>query len=54
MSGVQVNVHAVSSIAMDDRDRRGVRRLVCTFPNKDFTPSSRPRNLADAGSIVAA
>ncbi|OFW28239.1 MAG: hypothetical protein A3G76_04640 [Acidobacteria bacterium RIFCSPLOWO2_12_FULL_65_11] len=52
MSGVQVNVHAVSSIAMETAIDVGVRRLV-HLPNKDFTTFEQAQKVAETGSIVA-
>jgi imidazolonepropionase-like amidohydrolase len=52
MNNVQVNVHAVSSIAMEAAIDAGVRRLV-HLPNKDFTTFEQAQKVADTGSIVA-
>jgi imidazolonepropionase-like amidohydrolase len=50
--GVQVNVHAVSSAAMDAAVGVGVTRLV-HLPNKDWTTYEQAENVAKTGSIVA-
>jgi imidazolonepropionase-like amidohydrolase len=52
MNNVQVNVHAVSSIAMETAINAGVRRLV-HLPNKDFTTYEQAQLVAETGSIVA-
>ncbi|MGB7220011.1 MAG: amidohydrolase family protein, partial [Vicinamibacterales bacterium] len=52
MNNVQVNVHAVSSIAMETAIDVGVRRLV-HLPNKDFTTFEQAQKVAETGSIVA-
>ena len=52
MSGVQVNVHAVSSPAMVAAIDAGVTRLV-HLPNKDFTTYDQAERVAQTGSIVA-
>jgi imidazolonepropionase-like amidohydrolase len=52
MNNVQVNVHAVSSIAMETAIDAGVRRLV-HLPNKDFTTFEQAQKVAETGSIVA-
>ena len=50
--GVQVNVHAVSSIAMQTAVDLGVTRLV-HLPNKDWTTYEQAEAVAKAGAIVA-
>jgi imidazolonepropionase-like amidohydrolase len=50
--GVQVNVHAVSSPAMDAAIDAGVTRLV-HLPNKDWTTYEQADKVAKTGSIVA-
>lgn len=50
--GMQVNVHAVSSPAMDAAIDAGVRRLV-HLPNKDFTSYEQAEKVASTGSIVS-
>jgi imidazolonepropionase-like amidohydrolase len=50
--GVQVNVHAVSSPAMDAAIDAGVTRLV-HLPNKDWTSYEQAEKVAKAGAIVA-
>jgi imidazolonepropionase-like amidohydrolase len=50
--GVQVNVHAVSSIAMAAANDVGVTRFV-HLPNKDWTTYEQADALAKSGSIVA-
>ena len=52
MAGVQVNVHAVSSTAMEAAVQAGVRRLV-HLPNKDWTNFEQAQTVADAGAIVS-
>jgi imidazolonepropionase-like amidohydrolase len=52
MVGVQVNVHAVSSTAMEAAVQAGVRRLV-HLPNKDWTSYEQAQTVADAGAIVS-
>ena len=52
MVGVQVNVHAVSSTAMEAAVQAGVRRLV-HLPNKDWTNYEQAQTVADAGAIVS-
>ena len=50
-AGVQVNVHAVSSVAMVAAIDAGVRRLV-HLPNKDWTSREAAAKVASTGSIV--
>jgi imidazolonepropionase-like amidohydrolase len=50
--GVQVNVHAVSSIAMTTAIDVGVTRLV-HLPNKDYTTFDQADRVAETGSIVS-
>ena len=50
--GVQVNVHAVSSVAMAAAMDVGVTRLV-HLPNKDWTTYEQAEEVAKTGSIVA-
>jgi imidazolonepropionase-like amidohydrolase len=50
--GVQVNVHAVSSVAMAAANDVGVTRFV-HLPNKDWTTYEQADALAKSGSIVA-
>ncbi len=50
--GVQVNVHAVSSSAMEAAVQAGVTRLV-HLPNKDWTSYEQAATVADAGAIVS-
>jgi imidazolonepropionase-like amidohydrolase len=50
--GVQVNVHAVSSPAMDAAIDAGVTRLV-HLPNKDWTTYEQADKVTKTGSIVA-
>jgi imidazolonepropionase-like amidohydrolase len=52
MVDVQVNVHAVSSPAMEAAVQAGVTRLV-HLPNKDWTSYDQAQTVADAGAIVA-
>lgn len=51
-AGVQVNVHAVSTPAMEAAVDAGVRRLV-HLPNKDFTGYDAAAKVAKTGAIVA-
>ncbi|MGE0445834.1 MAG: amidohydrolase family protein [Vicinamibacterales bacterium] len=51
-AGVQVNVHAVSSIAMETAVDLGVTRLV-HLPNKDWTSYEQAEKVARAGAIVS-
>ena len=51
-AGVQVNVHAVSSPAMEAAVQVGVTRLV-HLPNKDFTRFDEAATVAENGAIVA-
>ena len=50
-AGVQVNVHAVSSVAMVAAIDAGVRRLV-HLPNKDWTSREAAAKVASTNSIV--
>jgi imidazolonepropionase-like amidohydrolase len=50
-TGVQVNVHAVSSAAMVAAVEAGVRRLV-HLPNKDFTSHEAADKVAKSGAIA--
>jgi imidazolonepropionase-like amidohydrolase len=50
--GLQVNVHAVSSPAMEAAVQAGVTRLV-HLPNKDFTRFEEAATVAENGAIVA-
>ena len=50
--GIQVNVHAVSSPAMEAAVQAGVTRLV-HLPNKDWTSYEQAETVANAGAIVS-
>ncbi len=50
-TGVQINVHAVSTPAMVAAVDAGVRRLV-HLPNKDFTSHEAAQRVAKAGAIA--